>query len=614
MRPVTPTITLFSVLAALLTAGSFACTPEAEFRTNTSADADGDCVEGRRTGCTCGDSTGVRVCESDGTFGPCRCGGDVDIGPGDRDTRSDRLDDDASDARLDPDADAADGDGGGDPSRGIESVRATSRFERSVSPPDCDAADDEVKIIDESSDWNDLNADQYRVFCVRPGDYRGAAQEGDDHRLKFTAAGTEERPRYVVYDGPTEDHPVEQAPEDRAIVDGLRVEDGASHWIVSGLRVDVSGNGGPRTFPISISAKNVTLDRLLSDGPGDEFVNTLIMRTWDDRTTLQNSVFRNLLQGPDEEGRDRFCVVISGDNRGSRIVSNELYDCTDGIHMPPHADDHRFDGTIIAHNDMYITPRYFSDGDGNRGSKHSGDYTCAENAVDIKKGSEDPENPVEVIGNRMWHFSDADQECGGSGTGKQANAITIHNGAKNDGLTEHIRVRNNVIFDTEGGVAVGQGNNVDIANNLFHSYGWRGADSGFESGDGFGILYHSSEDFGVDHAGDVTGNTFVDGKNWSRIASQIHVGANVFVDGGAVNPASYEVDPDTDGNAYYGDSEPWEDNPAIERPNASDAEMEEFCVTLRGYTDPRERCVPNAVRSEPSPHGAEKGFDPPIDD
>lgn len=41
--------------------------------------------------------------------------------------------------------------------------------------------------------------------------------------------------------------------------------------------------------------------------------------------------------------------------------------------------------------------------------------------------------------------------------------------------------------------------------------------------------------------------------------------------------------------------------------------MEEFCVTTRGYTDPGEKCIPNAVWTSDSPHGEGTGFEPPTD-
>lgn len=78
------------------------------------------CQQGRSVACTCpGGGEGGQVCQADGTWGPCRCDGDVGL----EDTGSDPSDtsEGGSDAETDTDLDPRDTDTGGD---GVEAPPA----------------------------------------------------------------------------------------------------------------------------------------------------------------------------------------------------------------------------------------------------------------------------------------------------------------------------------------------------------------------------------------------------------------------------------------------------------------------------------------------------------
>jgi hypothetical protein len=106
-------------------------------------------------------------------------------------------------------------------------------------------------------------------------------------------------------------------------------------------------------------------------------------------------------------------------------------------------------------------------------------------------------------------------------------------------------------------------------------------------------------------------NTLVDGALWGAFSDVDIFQDTVLIEAG--EPNGGHKDGETSGNAYYGNTENWESDPAIQRDDGSAANMEEFCVTIRGYTDPTEKCFPNAVRTSDSPHEAGTGFEPPTD-
>jgi hypothetical protein len=80
---------------------------------------------------------------------------------------------------------------------------------------------------------------------------------------------------------------------------------------------------------------------------------------------------------------------------------------------------------------------------------------------------------------------------------------------------------------------------------------------------------------------------------------------NVIINGGGV---AARGSLSTSDNAYYGNSDPFESNPAIQNADAAAANNDAYCITIRGYTNPAEKCFSNAVSTSSSPHGTGIGF------
>lgn len=501
----------------------------------------------------------------------------------DEDTASPDTGPPPMDADEPGDADAGDRDG----PHPLVSVRGTSQFERDVSPPECDASRSEVEIIDENSDWDAINDDSHRIFCVKPGDYT------DRGEITISSSGSEGERRYLLFD--RDAHPIDLDNEDRARVERLDFDDGASHWTVQGL---TAYEQGETPVMVRSDADRIVFDRLLvAGGPGKEIAKDSLAGINGDYVTVQNSVLRNAKV----PGGDRLCIGVhapgddSGVVRGTRVVSNEMYDCTDGVQLviTSSETDHLYPETLIAHNDMYISQsEKFRTEDGE---------ICAENAIDIKGGGTGPDERVRVIGNRMWGYSTG-ADCGGSGTGAFASAAGSHNVDSDRGGEEppkHLTYRNNIFFKAAQALSSQDSEDVRIENNLFHNTGdYTGLD-----GRTIALLGSSNNQ--------IVGNTLHD----SHVYLDEFYGAegtfeeNVFLDAG--EGVTRDASISTDRNAYFGDTDPLEDDPWIEESSVDAAEMREFCVTLRGYTDPREKCFPEAISTEESPQGRDVGFRPP---
>jgi len=120
------------------------------------------------------------------------------------------------------------------PPQGKINLEPAVSYEKSIELPYRGFSEDEVKVIDEVSDWQAVNDPDYRIFYVHPGDYREAG------RITLTASGKEGRPRWLIYRDPenpkdTTTHPYHMDKDRQVLIDHLEL-DGASHWVVDRLR------------------------------------------------------------------------------------------------------------------------------------------------------------------------------------------------------------------------------------------------------------------------------------------------------------------------------------------------------------------------------------------
>jgi len=333
-----------------------------------------------------------------------------------------------------------------------------------------------------------------RYFLITPGDYR---KWGD---LKPSVSGTAKQPYVFRYYDPRAaqpykaPHPVKRKSTGReALLERFHFHE-VSHWVLHGLTfrgqsMEKGGKRGGWYNAFFHESNNNTLDFCLIE----QVIKANGVRIFNSsNNTIQRCVIRDKIEGfkGDNIG---VTVYASKDRnaRNNRIVDNEIYDVTDGVHLvyqvksAPKTGE--VPGTIIDNNDLYITRKLYR-------QKNGEELSCAEDGIDIKVGTNStrPEDKVLVSNNRIWGFRTTDKACGGGGHGA---GIAIHRNAKN------ILIENNVIFDVSRGISIARGHhtyknerveNIEIRNNILYDIQETASGAGFALVVGADIIIESN--------------------------------------------------------------------------------------------------------------------------
>ena len=172
---------------------------------------------------------------------------------------------------------------------------------------------------------------------------------------------------------------------------------------------------------------------------------------------------------------DRAAIGLYNDYRNNisikntKILNNEVYNFVDGFQTirqnPADTPNDNYEGTIVDYNQFYIDETIYTDCHGNHDPQ--GDCAYAENAIDLKVGSENSENPVIVTNNIMWGFRKSDQT--NSDLGDPGAIMPIHYNVN------HTVIQNNVSFDATVGFSIADPynenamRNVSIDDNIFYN-------------------------------------------------------------------------------------------------------------------------------------------------
>jgi len=324
-----------------------------------------------------------------------------------------------------------------------------------------------VLITTENGMWRSsvLNNSDNKHFYIKAGKYTT--------KINLTASGNKNNRRTMsLYNG-NDTHPA--ALSDDMVADVKIGLNNASYWLFDRISSIDSVNLNQAISINGLSSNNIFNRFLISN-----FNNGIELSASGDNNIIQNSSFRNMnLYAPDGVA----IVLTYGSNKetmysikNTKIINNEFYNCNDSIQLarrnrPSDGEyqDANYEGTIIDNNIMYIDSAIYTDGKGNLNA--NGFFALAENAIDIKAGSENLNNPVMITNNKIWGYRKSDNLMNGARSDHGA-AIVIHFGTKN------IKIQNNIIFDSAQAIVSGAKDRFnfslgysEITGNIFYNVG-----------------------------------------------------------------------------------------------------------------------------------------------
>lgn len=459
----------------------------------------------------------------------------------------------------------------------------------SVTLPRCDPEDATVRIIETQEDLTEVNGEAL-VYCVTPGIY---------DTVTLTRSGTEDAPRYLIYHDPeapeSDEAPWAQTEDRRAVLNRIEVE--AERWVIHGLTLR-PGVENDQLLRFREGSGQVIADTMLIESGG-----SMVRFEDGEGNTLQNSVIR---EPPRVPGGDVSCILTYRAT-GVRIFHNEIYNCTDGIHVWEREGDEQYapEGMVIAYNEIYITPELYADCDNldpNTSLTPDGDCACAENAVDFKTGVRrepgdvQPEHIIRLSHNVMHGFRHTHSTCGGSGSGGPA--VVIHHEE-----SDFLLIEGNIVFNAQRGFHFSQNpDHVTLRNNVIHAVG-----NYDEEIDGTAISLTRGNYVEVYH------NTVIGGEvveYYLRVTEDGSVGPfdirnNLFVSAG-----SYTLELDvgqvtTVGHNGFVNSEELavglDASTNVVLSTVDEAELDELCFTIHQHTSPETRCIPSVIPTAGSP-------------
>ena len=331
-----------------------------------------------------------------------------------------------------------------------------SPYSETVNLPTCDANNPEVQFIESDSDWNHINDTDKSIFCVSPGDYVNAGT------VQLTTSGTENDKRYIVLNNGNDLHPAKLNQNEIARV-RLSFKD-TNYWVIDRMSYWESLN---TDNPVKlINSDNNLISRHFLKNVG----NGIYLYPGSDNNTIQQCrIDRDNIN----IHYDRAAIGLYDNQQSNisitntKILNNEIKNFVDGFQAIRMSTlNLNYEGTILDNNTIYIDNTIYTDCNGNHDPE--GQCAYAENAIDLKAGSNNPNNPIVISNNKMWGYKKSDttnSELNDHGT-----AIAGHYNVKN------LLIENNLIMDSDFGININSPldglssiNNANINNNIFQN-------------------------------------------------------------------------------------------------------------------------------------------------
>ena len=343
-----------------------------------------------------------------------------------------------------------------------------SQYEESVTIPPYDSLNSEMYLISTNSDWANINNPAIKYFYVLPGDYSHAGLPSNDYKVVLNSSGTSDNKRYIsLYNG-NNTHPGKLNTNQLAKV-GFILQD-ANWWTIDRMSYWEKSDG---MIPIKIenSSNNIINRYFTSNVAG----GAIYIYPNSNNNTIQNC---RIQKNDISLHIDRAAFALSNGTldsisiKNTKVLNNEVYNFVDGFQAVKTGSANQnyinYEGTIIDNNHFFIDSLIYTDCNGNQ--DNNGDCAYAENAIDLKSGSENPNNPFVITNNMMWGYRKADNT--NSTLSDPGAVIVAHFNVNN------VFIKNNLVYDATRGIAIGNPvNGAAMRNSIFSNniiYGIKG--------------------------------------------------------------------------------------------------------------------------------------------
>ncbi|MFB6351037.1 MAG: hypothetical protein ABEN55_08400, partial [Bradymonadaceae bacterium] len=451
-----------------------------------------------------------------------------------------------------------------------------SPYEKDVSlPVSCDSQHSEVAILEPDmfqgpDDFQEaFKAQDKRIFCLKPGDYRDL---GGQWGLYLKTGGAEGQRRYLVHYNPatpSDTHPWNMDSPDQKTGDKRvllpRVVIASPYWTLDRLRID----GDKGLLTVKEEGHHAILNRLMFYQFGGQPDNQAVSTKDTHHVWIQNSVIGGF---PQWDVGDETCCFdrgTSGDDNLALLVvdSDDIYFVDNESWNPFNGDivqtqvvntqQPSIKRTVIADNDMWLT-------DAMRNQPY-------ENAIDFKKGPDGGprEGWAVVQNNRIWGFDNQEDMMSWQ-------VVTTHG----DSTTSGYIIRDNVFWDNQAAavsLSTNDSKNI-VEGNVIYNH-----ETQFSKG---GLALSAMGESRV------ANNILIDSASpsfWNVEDSTPHnttVTHNVFINSD-VDASQHEPANTVTANAFY-NSTPFQgsNSNSIVEPDASAAAHDDRTVRVREITGP----------------------------
>lgn len=310
---------------------------------------------------------------------------------------------------------------------------------------------DLIKIIDNDSDWKEINTTNKLVFLVNSKTYNG---------LKVIAPRVNDGlTKYIFLNQKNNHHPANMEISEQAFV---KLDIRGSNWIIDRMSFKSNAVEANKEYAFDLShADNNIINRahtidsggvIFRDGCDDNIVQNCKMVIESSNSRSDRAAIALINTGAKKKFKDDVMI------KNTWILDNEIYNHVDGFQSVIQADPrygesqiHNTDysGTVVDGNHFYIDNKRYTDCNGNLST--SGDCAFAENAIDLKCGSKDENSKFFVTNNVMWGFRESDKTdlCNDAPClDDPGSAITVHFGVEN------VVIANNIVFDSDRGIHI----------------------------------------------------------------------------------------------------------------------------------------------------------------